>query len=149
MSDHKITPNLWFSSHNGSMLEVVSYYKEIFGKHLEAGQIIPLGDTPGGYTEMCEMNIFNQRYSCINTSKEHHHFNDAIAFTIHCEDQDEIDTYWNYFTHEGKESQCGWCIDKYGLRWQILPKNFDTLMKQPHAWEVMMSQTRIIMEEYV
>jgi predicted 3-demethylubiquinone-9 3-methyltransferase (glyoxalase superfamily) len=58
------------------------------------------------------------------TEKEHHRFNDAVSFTLYCEDQSEIDIYWNYFTKEGKEVQCGWCTDRYDLRWQIIPKNF-------------------------
>ena len=75
----------------------------------------------------------------MSTEKEHHTFNDALSFTINCEDQKEIDKIWNYFTRDGKESQCGWCIDKFGLRWQVLPVNFGELVSKPNAWKVMMS----------
>jgi predicted 3-demethylubiquinone-9 3-methyltransferase (glyoxalase superfamily) len=60
----------------------------------------------------------------------------------------EIDKFWNYFTKEGKESQCGWCIDKYGLRWQVIPNNLREFMARPNAWEVMMKQKKIVIAEY-
>ena len=89
---------------------------DIFGKDFQHGQIMPLSDTPSGRTEICEVNILGQKYSLMSTAEEHHRLNDAISFIINCEDQNEIDKYCAYFTSDGEESQCGWCIDKYGLR---------------------------------
>jgi predicted 3-demethylubiquinone-9 3-methyltransferase (glyoxalase superfamily) len=83
------------------------------------------------------------------TEIEHNSLNDAVSFMINCDDQNEIDHFWDYFTKEGKASQCGWCIDKYGLRWQIIPKSLGTLMSKPNSFEVMMKQTKIIIEEYL
>jgi predicted 3-demethylubiquinone-9 3-methyltransferase (glyoxalase superfamily) len=148
MKANKIFPSLWFCNEKG-ITEVVEYYKNIFGNNLAEGRIMPLGDTPSGYTEMCEVTIFGQKYSLMSTEKEHHLFNDALAFTINCEDQKEIDKYWDYFTREGEESQCGWCIDKFGLRWQVLPENLGELMSKPNAWQVMMSQKKIVIAEYL
>jgi predicted 3-demethylubiquinone-9 3-methyltransferase (glyoxalase superfamily) len=149
MNHNKIIPSLWYSTSSGNISNVVGYYKNIFDKDFEEGNIIPLGQTPSGNTEMCEVKIFGQKYSLMSTEKEHHHFNDALAFTINCEDQNEIDKYWNYFTQEGQAVQCGWCIDKFGLRWQVLPNNFGELMSKPNSWEVMMKQKKIIIEEYL
>jgi predicted 3-demethylubiquinone-9 3-methyltransferase (glyoxalase superfamily) len=149
MNHNKIIPSLWYSTSSGNISNVVEYYKNIFDKDFEEGNIIPLGQTPSGNTEMCEVKIFGQKYSLMSTEKEHHHFNDALAFTINCEDQNEIDKYWNYFTQEGQAVQCGWCIDKFGLRWQVLPNNFGELMSKPNSWEVMMKQKKIIIEEYL
>ena len=149
MNYDKIVPSLWFNTDKGNIGEVVEYYKNIFDSDFEPGHIIPLGQTPSGNTELCEVRIFGQKYSLMSTEKEHHQFNDALAFTINCDDQNEIDKYWNYFIREGKEVQCGWCIDKYGLRWQVLPKNFGELMSKPNAWQVMMKQKKIVIEEYL
>ena len=148
MSYNKIIPSLWFNTELGNISLVIDYYKNIFGSDFEAGNIMPLGQTPSGNTEMCQVNIFGQTYSLMSTEKAHHPFNDALAFTINCDDQQEIDKYWNYFTAAGKEVQCGWCIDKYGLRWQVIPKNLGALMAKPNAWQVMMKQKKIIIEEY-
>ena len=146
---NKIVPNLWFCEDRGNILNVIEYYKNIFGKDFQNGQIIPLGETPSGRTEICEVNIFGQKYSLMSTAEEHHLLNDAISFMINCEDQNEIDKYWNYFTQDGEESQCGWCIDKYGLRWQVLPQNLNELMNLPNSFKVMMGQKKIVIEEYL
>jgi len=97
MEKNKIVPNLWFSTDGGAISKVLGYYKSIFGSDFHEGQIIPLGKTPSGNTEICEVSIFGQKYSLMNTEKEHHQFNDALVFTINCEDQNEIDKYWDYF----------------------------------------------------
>ena len=149
MNQNKIMPSLWFNTELGNISTVIDYYKQIFENALEAGQIMPLGQTPSGNTEMCQVKIFGQTYSLMSTEKAHHTFNDALAFTISCDGQDEIDKYWNYFIKEGKEVQCGWCIDKFGLRWQVIPKNMGELMSKPNAWEVMMKQKKIVIEEYL
>lgn len=62
--------------------------------------------------------------------------------------QSEVDHYWDYFTTKGKGLKCGWCLDKYGLRWQVLPGSFGELMSRPNAFEVMMKQEKIIIEDY-
>ena len=149
MDYNKIIPSLWFSAEGGKISKVVEYYKNIFSNNFEEGNIMPLGETPSGNTEICEVKIFGQKYSLMSTEKEHHQFNDALAFTINCQDQQEIDKYWNYFTNDGQESQCGWCIDKFGLRWQVIPENFGELMSRPNAWEVMMKQKKIVIAEYL
>ncbi|NVO19221.1 MAG: VOC family protein [Bacteroidetes bacterium] len=149
MDNNKIVPNLWFSADGGSISKIIEYYKDIFFSDFEFGQIVPLGETPSGKTEMCTVSIYGQNYVFMSTAIEHHPLNDAVSFMINCEDQSEIDRYWNYFTSEGKESQCGWCIDKYGLRWQVLPKNLGELMSKPNSFQVMMGQKKIVIEDYL
>lgn len=146
---NKIVPALWFCFDEGKISGVLNYYRSVFGNDFEHGEIISLGDTPSGYAEMCEVSIFGQTYNMMSTANEHHSFNDALTFIINCENQTEIDTYWNYFTKDGKDSQCGWCVDKFGLKWQVIPKNLGELMSRPNAFEVMMSQTKIVIEEYL
>ncbi len=146
---NKIIPCLWYSTDGGKISNLIAYYKAIFEGNFEGGIVMPLGETPSGYTEMSEVKIFGQKYSLMNTQEEHNKMNDSFALMINCADQAEIDKYWNYFTKEGQESQCGWCIDKYGLRWQIIPANFGELMQKPNAWKVMMGQKKIIIEEYL
>lgn len=149
MDNNKIVPNLWFSADGGSVSHVIDYYKKIFGEDFTHERITALGDTPSGKTELCNVSIFGQKYVFMNTAKEHHPLNDAVSFMINCDDQREIDRYWDYFTEEGKESQCGWCIDKYGVRWQVLPKNLGELMSKPNSFSVMMGQKKIVIKEYL
>ena len=149
MSYNKITPALWYYTKDGKMKNVIEYYKEIFEDNYEEGSITPLGKTPSGYAEMCNVKLFRQEYLLMTTAIEHHKFNDTFAVMIHCDNQMEIDKYWNYFTKDGKESMCGWCIDKFGLRWQIIPKNLGELMSKPNAGQVMMKQRKIVIDEYL
>ena len=146
---NKIVPNIWFNTPNGKISSVLAYYQDIFNEDFKAGHVIPLGETPSGNSEMCEVTIFSQKYMILTTANEHHPLNDAVSFMIYCEGQNEIDKYWDYFTKEGKEVQCGWCIDKFGLRWQVLPENLSELMSKPNAFKVMMSQKKIVIEEYL
>ncbi len=62
----------------------------------------------------------------------HFKFNEAVSFVVECENQEEIDHYWYKLTADGgKESQCGWLKDKYGVSWQIVPKILSSLMTDP------------------
>jgi predicted 3-demethylubiquinone-9 3-methyltransferase (glyoxalase superfamily) len=59
-------------------------------------------------------------------------FNEAVSFVVNCENQEEIDHYWNSLTADGgQESQCGWLKDKYGMSWQIVPAMLGELMSDP------------------
>jgi predicted 3-demethylubiquinone-9 3-methyltransferase (glyoxalase superfamily) len=149
MNHNKIVPNIWFYTKGGKISEIIAYYKIIFDMDFQAGQIIPLGETPSGNTEMSEVYIFGQKYILMSTAKKHNPFNDSISFVMNCEDQKEIDKYWDFFTAEGEESQCGWCTDKYGLRWQVIPKNLDELMSKSNSFEVMMRQKKIVIADYL
>ena len=74
-------------------------------------------------------------------------FNEANSFTITCKDQDEIDYYWNKITLEGAESQCGWCKDKFGMSWQIVPKEISKLLKSPEANQALLKMKKIVISE--
>lgn len=57
---------------------------------------------------------------------------EAVSLVVECNDQTEIDTYWNKLIADGgKESQCGWCKDKFGVSWQVVPKIIGELMSNP------------------
>lgn len=147
--NNKIVVNIWIANKDGKIQSVLDYYYKAFNGDIKLGHIIPLGDTPSGNAELCEVEIYENKYLFMVTAKEHHALNDAISLIINCENQNEIDKFWNYFTQEGEESVCGWCIDKYGLRWQIVPHNLSELMAYPGAFDVMMKQKKIIISEYI
>ena len=58
-------------------------------------------------------------------------FNEAASLFVSCENQEEIDYYWNKLTEGGEESMCGWLKDKFGLSWQIVPSILGKLMSDP------------------
>ena len=77
-------------------------------------------------------------------------FNESISILVDCEDQAEVDRYWNALTaNGGEESMCGWLKDKYGLSWQIVPKVLDQLLADPdparagRAMQAMLSMQKL------
>jgi predicted 3-demethylubiquinone-9 3-methyltransferase (glyoxalase superfamily) len=79
--------------------------------------------------------------------------NEAVSLTVECDTQEEIDMYWEGLTKEGKEMECGWCKDKYGFCWQIVPAILGSLMndpaKAPKVMEVIMKTKKFSIEELV
>jgi predicted 3-demethylubiquinone-9 3-methyltransferase (glyoxalase superfamily) len=80
----------------------------------------------------------------------HFKFTEAVSFTIHCEDQAEVDYYWDALTADGgAPSQCGWLKDRFGLSWQIVPRQLIALLKHPdpgraqRAMEAMLQMKKI------
>lgn len=141
----KVTPFLWFEK---DAQGIIAYYKSLFGEeNIKVFGGEHLSDTPSGSVETFVMHIFDQEFT-IMTAGKHDTFNDAISFTVSCRDQDEIDRYWNAITQEGKESQCGWCIDKYGLRWQIVPENLSELLARPDSVQHMLTMKKLVISEF-
>ncbi len=100
-----------------------------------------------------EFELFGQRYIAINSGNEFK-FNESVSFMINCEDQAEIDYYWEQLTKDGgEESVCGWLKDKYGLSWQVTPTNWEQMMNNPDgtvntkAFQAMMKMKKIIIKD--
>ncbi len=73
--------------------------------------------------------IENQWFAAADSAHEHHFaFNEAISFIVHCDDQEEIDYYWERLSAVPEAEQCGWLKDKFGVSWQIVPKEMDEMM---------------------
>jgi predicted 3-demethylubiquinone-9 3-methyltransferase (glyoxalase superfamily) len=74
-------------------------------------------------------------------------FNEAISFVVQCADQAEIDQYWAKLSHVPEAEQCGWCKDRFGVSWQIVPRNMDELTRRPEQIQVMMRQKKVVIRE--
>lgn len=112
----KITPFLWF---NNQAKEAAEFYCSLFknSKILSASNLV------------VEFELDGMKISALNGGPQFK-FTEAVSFLIHCDGQEEVDYFWNNLTADGgKESQCGWCKDKYGLSWQIVPQQFMNMMK--------------------
>ena len=73
------------------------------------------------------------RLMCLNNAAPNMPFNEKISFVLTVDTQEEIDTYWSYFTKEGQAGQCGWLEDKYGVSWQVVPSILGKLMTNPET----------------
>lgn len=113
---------------NDKAEEMAKFYKSIF-KGTKIGKTAYWGSNPMGVKEgsvlTMHITLLGQKIMLLNGFTPMQ-FTDAVSFVVPCKTQREIDTYWNKLTSEGgKPVQCGWCIDKFGVRWQIAPADFD------------------------
>ena len=83
---------------------------------------------PAGSVKVVDFTVLGQRFQAMSAGP-HHDFNDAISLVVLCEDQQELDRYWNALLQGGGKPQaCGWLIDRFGVRWQIVPEILEEMM---------------------
>ncbi|MDI3284050.1 VOC family protein [Polyangium sp. 15x6] len=127
----KIFPHLWYAK---EAEEAARFYASIFPNsrvdHVtELRSETPSG--PPGSVKVVDFTLLGQRFQAISAGP-HHEFNDAISMVVNCDDQAELDRYWNALLEGGGRPQaCGWLIDRFGLRWQIVPAVLDEMMRDP------------------
>jgi predicted 3-demethylubiquinone-9 3-methyltransferase (glyoxalase superfamily) len=85
---------------------------------------------PPGSVKVVDFTLFGQRFQAM-TAGPHHDFNDAVSIVVLCETQQELDRYWNALLEGGQPQACGWLTDRWGVRWQIVPRIMDKLMADP------------------
>lgn len=136
----QITPCLWIPV---TPAEAVAYYQTIFSRVDASG----LGPMTGTVT------IEGQRFLLLNGGPMYK-FNEAVSFVIKCRDQAEVDHYWTKLTADGgAESQCGWCKDKLGLSWQVIPDALMELIghadrtKADRAMQAMLKMQKIVIAD--
>jgi predicted 3-demethylubiquinone-9 3-methyltransferase (glyoxalase superfamily) len=125
----KIVPNLWFDT---EAEQAAAFYLSVFknSRIVNVTHYTEAGPRPAGMVMTVEFELDGQRFVGINGGPEFT-FNEAISFQIDCEDQDEIDYYWDRLVEGGEESQCGWLKDRYGVSWQVVPVGLDQLFADP------------------
>jgi len=115
----KITPFLWFDS---NAEEAVHFYTSVF-KNSKIVKVLRYGEAgpgPKGSVMTIAFELDGQSFTAINGGP-HFTFSGAVSFVVHCKTQEEVDYYWDKLSAGGKELQCAWLMDKYGLSWQIVP----------------------------
>jgi predicted 3-demethylubiquinone-9 3-methyltransferase (glyoxalase superfamily) len=131
MARTKIFPHLWYAK---EAEEAARFYASIFPDS-RVDRVTPLlSETPSGppgSVKVVDFTLFGQRFQAISAGV-HHEFNDAISLVVLCDDQTELDRYWNALLEGGGKPQaCGWLIDRFGVRWQIVPAALDEMMHDP------------------
>ena len=125
----KIYTHLWYAT---EAEEAARFYTSVF-PHSEVQGVWALPSEspsgPAGSVKVVDFTLLGQRFQAISAGP-HHTFNDAISIVVLCDDQTEIDRYWDaLLAGGGKPQACGWLIDRYGLRWQIVPSMMDDMMR--------------------
>ena len=147
----RITPNLWFD-HNAK--EAVDFYTSVFpnSKILKTSyypheNLLDFQKEFAGKELTIEYELNGNVFSAINAGPEFKH-SEAVSFVIACDDQEEIDYYWNHLSTVPEAEQCGWCKDQYGISWQIVPKDIDERLEgNPEAFKNMLEMGKIVIAD--
>ncbi len=126
----KISPHLWFVEKAD---EAAAFYTSVFpDSRIDHVDTMPAESPsgPAGSVTVVEFTLAGQTFLAISAGPLDP-FNHAISFYVACDDQAEVDHYWSKLLEGGKEEQCGWLKDKYGVCWQIVPRVLHDMMKDP------------------
>ncbi|MBW4094386.1 MAG: VOC family protein [Acidobacteria bacterium] len=147
----KITPCLWC---NGNAEEAANFYVSVFkdAKILNISRYGEGAQLPAGTALTVLIELLGMQFTLLNAGPEFS-FSEAISFQIDCADQAEVDYYWDALTNDGgQEGQCGWAKDKFGLSWQVIPKELEQFLSSgdaaasQRAFTAMMGMTKIDLE---
>jgi predicted 3-demethylubiquinone-9 3-methyltransferase (glyoxalase superfamily) len=106
--------------------EAANYYAKLFGSKAPALQRMPDGSVLTAHVDILGTTFM------LLAGNDHQAFNDSTSFYIDCKDQAEVDKYWNAFVGDGgTESMCGWCKDRFGISWQVIPEALARTMGGP------------------
>ena len=150
---HTFYPCLWF---DGNAEEAAGFYASIFpDTHVDRVWRSP-AETPSGPAGMVltvDFTLLGSRVQGLNGGADFR-FSEAISFVVECDDQAEVDRLWEALTADGGEpGPCGWLKDRFGLSWQIAPRELNELMNDPdpararRAMEAMLQMGKIELEE--
>jgi predicted 3-demethylubiquinone-9 3-methyltransferase (glyoxalase superfamily) len=153
----KITPSLWFDK---SAEEAMNFYVEVFNgsphkasdskivsiKRYEKGMNTPGMPEMEGQVLTGIFELSGQSFTALDGGPIFK-FNESISLVVMCEDQAEIDYFYEKLSAVPESEVCGWCKDKYGLSWQVIPKNMGELLKTNAAMNAMLKMKKIIIAD--
>jgi predicted 3-demethylubiquinone-9 3-methyltransferase (glyoxalase superfamily) len=150
---HTFYPCLWF---DGKAEEAATFYASLLpDTHIERVWRSP-ADTPSGPAGMVltvDFTLLGTQVQGLNGGADFQ-FNEAISFVVECDDQAEVDRLWGGLTADGGEpGPCGWLKDRFGLSWQIVPRELNELVADPdperarRAMEAMLQMGKIEIDE--
>jgi predicted 3-demethylubiquinone-9 3-methyltransferase (glyoxalase superfamily) len=148
----KIVTNLWFDT---EVEKAAKFYVDIFknGRIVNVTHYTEAEPRKAGMVMTVEFELMGQRFVGINGGPQFK-FDEAISLQINCDDQDEVDYFWEKLTADGgEEGMCGWLKDKYGLSWQVTPSGIDELFsdadpeRAQRAMEAMFRMRKLDVDE--
>jgi predicted 3-demethylubiquinone-9 3-methyltransferase (glyoxalase superfamily) len=124
----KITPCLWFDTQGE---EAANLYTSIFknSRIVSVAHYTAAGPRPEGTVMMVTFELDGQEFIALNGGPEFT-FDEAISLQVNCEDQGEIDYFWERLSEGGEEGPCGWLKDKFGVSWQIVPIDMNEIVNE-------------------
>jgi predicted 3-demethylubiquinone-9 3-methyltransferase (glyoxalase superfamily) len=152
MSLTGVTTYLWFDH---QALEAATFYTNLFPQsHIGTISYYQAdAQLPEGSVLTVEFEIFGQPFAALNGGPHFQH-SEAVSFQVSCESQDDVDRLWDALISDGgSESRCGWCKDRWGISWQVVPQALDRALKgldgydSDYAFRAMMQMSKIIVAD--
>jgi len=134
-NNENITPTLLFTGpHLGEALEALKFYTSIFpGSAIDFESYYPKESPYAGNLNYAAFHLNQYPMAAMDGPNDHNYtFSEGVSLVVNCENQQEIDFFWQKFCNEGgAESMCGWCKDKFGVSWQVVPANMGDIIANP------------------
>lgn len=156
----KVVTHLWFDK---NAEEAMNFYVEVFkgspSKDAHDSEVLEINRYPSGFTEGpmagMEGKVLNGafklggvKFFALDGGDQPFKFNESVSIYVGCEDQTEIDYFYEKLSAVPESEICGWCKDKFGLSWQIIPKNMEQLMAgNKKAKEAILKMKKIIIKD--
>lgn len=130
----RVIPMIFFTGdRHGQSEDAMKFYTAVFG-NAEIQGVLYYGSEntyAQGLIQHAQFLLEDQSFMTMDSGVENDFpFNEAISFLIYCENQEEIDYYWNKLSQGGEEQPCGWLKDKFGLSWQVVPKGINAMLER-------------------
>ena len=152
-----VTPSLLFTGPRfGQALNAIERYRTVFpGTEVRMQVFYPETEEHAGKLMFAELGILGKTLILMDGPGEHaFQFNEAVSLVVDCENQEEVDRYWEGLINEGgRESQCGWLKDPFGISWQIVPVQLGALIghrdreKAGRALQAMLGMKKLVIDE--
>lgn len=154
----KITPCFTLTGPQyGRADEMLEHYASVF-KDVEVDGILRYGadeaSDEAGRVKHAQFSLNGQKFMLMESAQAHaFSFSEGVSLTIHCDNQEEIDYYWEKLTEKGEESMCGWLKDRFGVSWQVIPTILNGIMSDPakagKAAQAFMGMRKLVIEQIV
>ncbi|WP_164018002.1 VOC family protein [Pyxidicoccus trucidator] len=138
----KVSPFLWF---NDSAEEAAEFYLSVFPQARKVTELRSkgVGPWPEGKIATIVIELEGQEMTFMNGGPAHQ-LTPAFSFFVRCDSQEELDAYWEkLMAGGGKPMACGWLTDRFGLCWQVVPRNVEELLRHPKAMQAMMGMIKM------
>ncbi|HEX2856386.1 MAG TPA: VOC family protein [Propionibacteriaceae bacterium] len=142
-----IVPSLMFSERvENRAREAIDFYTQVFGGRV--GFVAPYpaqqGPANAGSVMFGDFDLLGQWFAAMDSAVDQDFtFNCAVSLVVECADQAEIDRYWEQLSSVPDAEQCGWCADRFGVSWQIVPVNMAELMSKPGAYDQLLRMKKL------
>ena len=152
MAATTVTTYLWFDT---EALDAATFYVDLFPNSRLGNISYYQADAqrPAGSVLTVEFEILGQPFAGLNGGPQFPH-SEAVSFQVSCETQEDVDRIWNaLISNGGSESQCGWCKDRWGVSWQIIPEALGKALQgldgynSEYAFRAMMQMSKIVISD--